>query len=614
MPVYGTVKNIEAALLGRAEPAITHWNRLEGRPRTHHFDRALRAEIRDPLWMLTKQWQLGEFRGDDAGSPVQARICTSATHFDQYQAEKGAVEKLTLDMPLETKVERRPITWTVKGQKLSLDLRLALGKRWLKLLKQDFDAGDLAGDYGAAYRTQYRIAAPNPTLKADAAICAHADIWQQVSAVAGRAMDGYALLEYLEDAGHNAWDGIGANPADEAKLATLAGGLKDWLGTLVAQPGDPNADAWLPQRLEYQFNLSAPAATGEYVTSAEEYYQGHLDWYSLERSSVAALGPAPSGGPPPELKASSFVPVSLVFSGMPNTRWWEFEERRTNFGEVKPDKTDLGKLLLLEFGLVYANDWFVFPYTLPIGSAATVHGVAITNVFGERIWVEPVSSRGAPAWDRWSMYRLTGPDDERALILPQATDHVQEGAPLEEVAMVRDEMANLVYGIEKRVPMASGASKPGGEAGRELFNLLAKIIGPPPAQPAPVAPVRYQVMNTVPEHWIPFLPVHQPSSVLETRLQRAAMPRLLGNDPAKFDIVEPRTSLLREGLDATPRQSYFVNEEEVPRAGALVTLSYQRTRWLDGRVYVWLGVTKTTGKGEASSGLAFDQLVPTGTA
>ena len=37
------------------------------------FDRALRAEVRDALWMLTRQWQLGEFRGDDAGSPVLAR-------------------------------------------------------------------------------------------------------------------------------------------------------------------------------------------------------------------------------------------------------------------------------------------------------------------------------------------------------------------------------------------------------------------------------------------------------------------------------------------------------------------------------------------------------------
>jgi hypothetical protein len=41
-------------------------------------------------------------------------------------------------------------------------------------------------------------------------------------------------------------------------------------------------------------------------------------------------------------------------------------------------------------------------------------------------------------------------------------------------------------------------------------------------------------MNTVPEHWIPFIPVHQAGSVREIRLQRAAMPRLLRSDPTAF--------------------------------------------------------------------------------
>jgi hypothetical protein len=36
-------------------PAVTLWNRLEGRPRQADFERSLRAEIRDPLWMLTRQ-------------------------------------------------------------------------------------------------------------------------------------------------------------------------------------------------------------------------------------------------------------------------------------------------------------------------------------------------------------------------------------------------------------------------------------------------------------------------------------------------------------------------------------------------------------------------------
>lgn len=46
----------------------------------------------------------------------------------------------------------------------------------------------------------------------------------------------------------------------------------------------------------------------------------------------------------------------------------------------------------------------------------------------------------------------------------------------------------------------------------------------------------------------------------------------------------------------------------MPRAGALVSQSFQRTRWLDGRPVVWLGAVKRTGCGEGSSGLAFDRL------
>jgi len=35
----------------------------------------------------------------------------------------------------------------------------------------------------------------------------------------------------------------------------------------------------------------------------------------------------------------------------------------------------------------------------------------------------------------------------------------------------------------------------------------------------------------------------------------------------------------------------------------------QRTRWRDGRAWVWLGVRKQTGRGEGSSGLSFDRIV-----
>jgi hypothetical protein len=54
--------------------------------------------------------------------------------------------------------------------------------------------------------------------------------------------------------------------------------------------------------------------------------------------------------------------------------------------------------------------------------------------------------------------------------------------------------------------------------------------------------------------------------------------------------------------------SYYIHEEEIPRAGVRVTKSFQRTRWLNGEVFVWLGMKKKSGRGEGSSGLAFDQI------
>ena len=52
----------------------------------------LSARVFDPLWMLTRQWQMGEFQAEDAGTPVQARVrATSAMlsrcHLGELPAE-----------------------------------------------------------------------------------------------------------------------------------------------------------------------------------------------------------------------------------------------------------------------------------------------------------------------------------------------------------------------------------------------------------------------------------------------------------------------------------------------------------------------------------------------
>jgi hypothetical protein len=87
MPSSVKIANVQQALQQRLYPSVTTWNRLEGHPRTNNFDRALRAEVRDGLWMITKQWQMGEIRGSDAGSPVFAKLQIDTTRLTKYQPD-----------------------------------------------------------------------------------------------------------------------------------------------------------------------------------------------------------------------------------------------------------------------------------------------------------------------------------------------------------------------------------------------------------------------------------------------------------------------------------------------------------------------------------------------
>lgn len=101
-------------------PSVTIWNRLEGRARGQDFTRSLKAEVRDALWLISRQWQLGEFIGDDAASPVLAKAHLRTTRLNKYQAGDEAVQPLEDDIPLEAKVENQRIAFTQAGLDISL--------------------------------------------------------------------------------------------------------------------------------------------------------------------------------------------------------------------------------------------------------------------------------------------------------------------------------------------------------------------------------------------------------------------------------------------------------------------------------------------------------------
>ena len=324
------------ALSERLFPTVTLWNRLEGRPRTLGFERALGAEVRDALWLLARQWQLGEFRGDDAGSPVLSRLHLEHTRLTKYRADGHAVEPFEEVVPLEAKVERRPLPLTLAGRVSALDVRLSMGRHWLKLI-----AG--IGAYADEFRDAYPIEAPDPTSRDDADQVAHPEVWQTFAAVAGRRMDGGALYLHLKAApGNRAYDGVAVADADKPALDDAADRFVATFDRLFYQGAGEANDAWIPERLEYAFAYSAPERQGEKVYVAEEYYHGHLDWYSVDVQPDAGLGEVEGEDAAglPATRTLGMIPTPVQFEGMPNTAGGRSRmARRTSATSTRPRPT-----------------------------------------------------------------------------------------------------------------------------------------------------------------------------------------------------------------------------------------------------------------------------------
>jgi hypothetical protein len=289
---------------------------------------------------------------------------------------------------------------------------------------------------------------------------------------------------------------------------------------------------------------------------------------------------------------------------MPTDRYWEFEDAKVNFGGMEAGPTDLARLLLAEYALVYGNDWFVIPVELPVGSLFRIRDFTVRDTFGMSAPVRPARNLDGT---RWTMFTLSNQPGGLAdlFFLPPTLPSRLEGDPLEHVALFRDEMANMAWGVERFVQGASGEPRD------------RRIEPPAPAVHQRVAGEQisaaliYRLATPVPEQWLPFVPVpDQPASTAPAafgmHLERRAMLRTL-TDGTQIE-VHPRGILLRSDL-ARPVEdepALQLREEEVPRAGAVISRSFQYARWLNGQRFLWAGRRKGVGRGEGASGLRYD--------
>jgi len=579
-------------------PNLTYWNRVEPSPRADSLQRGLEAAVRDPLWFLTRQWQLGEFQGEDAASPAHVSFSARFSHLDRWQPGPAA-PSVGYDgsVPLEALVQNEA---TTPDLRLAVELGQALEAR---LATEGAPAGVVD-----AFRTAWPVPGAADLTPAQAR---DRKLVRLARMCGGRATHGVDALAAAR----------GAAPGLPAELSLPAGGeaparaaltwLTGWARDTFGPIGLDDADAWRPDRLEYALAVEGPAPDGGRVRlRAEAGPYGEYDWYAFDQAgrepAKAGTPPAPPAGsvPPAAPKGSppvtfSLLPALVSFSGMPDPRWWYLEDARFNWAAIDTDRRDLGKVIAVDFMLLQSNDWFVVPFGQEVGTLVKVDQLLVRDVFGGWTLVPRADAEPARGRARWTMFSTSAERSETGLadwflLPPGALRTTLDGPDLEEVRFVRDEQANMAWAVEATTQDGTGRPWPGRER--------ALDVPEEPEPPVTGTPLRYRLQTPVPVNWIPFVPVQTDATRRAVALERAAMQRRVGGT---LQPVAPAGRVLRPTNLADP-DVYQVREEEVPRSGTRVLRADRRTRWTDGSIHLWTSRRRRAGTGEASSGLRYD--------
>lgn len=561
--------------------SITTWTRLEPQPREGSMQRSLQAQVRDPLWFLARQWQVGEFLGDDAGSPVQATLGVEQRSITTYRpgADDSKTTAIDPKLPIETHVEREAAVLQMRGS-------VQLGMHFEGLLRTKM------ANPGSAI-TAFRKAFPINSAPSDTSYTNN-DCLRFRSIAAGRVTDGEALYQSLIAQANG--QPPPANWPAEAADPDVQKALTDFTAFRQSLFSEPTQDAaWQSQHLDYQFALGSPVPNDNALLTADDFPGGHLDWYSFNLASAQPNAAATANPATVTPATFNFLPNHVVFRGMPDSRWWNFEDAVTDFGQLDADHVDLAKLLVMQFALVYGNDWFSIPIPTPVGSLERVTTLVVTDTFGIRTLIRPSEQTQVnPGETPWSMFKLSGQGVRSDFIaMAPMLGVVDDADALEEVLFLRDDMAAMAWAVEHQLQGDLDAPL----NAYELY--LQRTAGAAPAAPAatPDGPKIYYTLETfIPDNWIPMVPVQSKQN--ELFLRRGTMK--IAKSGAGFDFLKAHALILE------PQHPFFVADRVVSRAGVQVDRYFRRTRSADGSTFVWMARKSEEGRGPGWSGLRFD--------
>jgi hypothetical protein len=591
------------------------WNRLEGRSRHDDFSEGLTVPVADPLWLLGRQWQCRELDGEDAATPIHVELTYETAPLDRIKLGDDAAAPLDTT-PVEVLVEREQVGWDWRQ-------RVRIGQQFERIAR-DFYAS--APSTAVALIDSLRTGPcriDSPGAGSPAWVATDVAARRFLAVVAGRAIDGQQLIEKLTAGQLSAID------------SNLANRMTDWYDALYSQGPAPVSAAWRSERLDYEFRLQSTDLSVPGPVHAPSYRNGGVDWeaFSVEKRATDALGSP---------KALQLTPTHAVFAGQPMRRWWEFENAAVNLGTIDVAKTDLGKLALMEFALIFGDDWFVVPLPAVPNTLLRVTNLAVHDCFGQVTTIPSARSLSADPTKPWQVFTLAPEGVGSAvgdfLLVPSIVGTRDESPVLEEVRFARDEDANVVFAIETTVLNQVGEPESGFAAHLEAVRRVreqeeaaaasatATVSGTSSAtsdeeasaSPAadagsggadgasaePPATIQFVLGTKVPDNWIPFIATD--ANVVNGLPARRVLLRramVLAPDAPDDTPIDGKTRLLKEGSGA---RVDWVREDAVGREGVRVELRRQRTRDAAGNTYVWLGRKIRVGRGEARSGLRFD--------
>jgi hypothetical protein len=531
---------------------ITTWNRLEcdvvHEDPLRGLEASLEAQLADPLWLLARQWQLGELRGEDAGSPVLVKS-TLASHAISELVVDGKARPLPIGVPLEALVEPEPVVVDVR-------LRVRAGEYFTALLLEH----DLARLAPAALAA-FGWATSPPDGHARGAF---------VALAAPRWPDGVAIDASLARA--SLVSDLQATTAEAFQLTRVANAWRAWWDDRAIPSGH---DSWRADHLDHAFELRATTAVGQVTLAARSYPGGRIDWDDFE---VVAHDERHATAP--TLRSAESIPLGVDIPGMPVRRFWELEDPRFDVGRVSLGPGDLGAALLVETALTYGNDWFLVAAPLAVGALHRVTELVVVDTFGVAAPVRPVEQVRPDA--TWALWRLTTAANTTFpyLFVPAATPATVEGELLEEVALVRDELANVVWGIEQITA--------------DDLDRGQRITRAPAAAPVETraASLVYRPLPTLPGDRVPLVrDGNAPHAVL--RHAQAVDPAMA--IPSVMGTILNRTVAIRD--------------DEVGREGLVLTRRWQAALDVNGTRWTWRARAKTAGSFLAGVRLAFDEMI-----